>query len=72
MSEGEVITYQDEDSSAGAYFGTYHSDDKTVKKVIIGAGVTKIPEFAFYRCSNLAEVDLGSCKEIGQGLPRPT
>ena len=72
MSEGEVITYQDEDSSAGAYFGTYHSDDKTVKKVIIGAGVTKIPEFAFYRCSNLAEVDLGSCKEIGDGAFKQT
>ena len=59
-AEGEVITYQEGD-------GEKYRNNKTVKKVIIGAGVTKIAEEAFWGCSNLAEVDLGSCKELGQG-----
>ena len=56
-----TVTYKQGD-------GEKYRDNKTVKQVITGADVTEIAENAFYKCSNLAAVELGrDCKKIGQG-----
>ena len=44
-----------------------YEDDKTVKQVIIGADVTEIEKDAFDECKNLASVEFGRRKKIGQG-----
>ncbi len=37
---------------------------KNLKKVVIGSGITTIPDYAFYNCTALEEVDLGGVVEI--------